>query len=243
MKRSVMNRESLKALPTATTVSKGAGPGSGETAPEPASKKAGEFEGWPLADLLRTSGQILQAGLRPNADQRSVTPPMIATQTPQARDEVDRPTSGDRAFHATLGRFTAGVSPASLGLAYADWAFHLAASPGKWHQLGEKAARKAVRLATYAGQASSDPTSSYCIEPLPQDHRFRAEAWRSWPFNVIHQAFLLNQQWWHSATTGIGGVSAHHEQVVSFVTRQLLDAISPANFIATNPEALETTIQ
>ncbi len=198
MKRSVMNRESLKALPTATTVSKGAGPGSGETAPEPASKKAAEFEGWPLADLLRTSGQILQAGLRPNADQRSVTPPMIAPQTPQARDEVDRPTSGDRAFHATLGRFTAGVSPASLGLAYADWAFHLAASPGKWHQLGEKAARKAVRLATYAGQASSDPTSSYCIEPLPQDHRFRAEAWRSWPFNVIHQAFLLNQQWWRA---------------------------------------------
>jgi len=36
---------------------------------------------------------------------------------------------------------------------------------------------------------------------------------------------------------------AHHEQVVSFVTRQLLDAVSPANFIATNPEALETTIR
>jgi polyhydroxyalkanoate synthase len=168
---------------------------------------------------------------------------MIVTQTPLARAEVDQPTSGDRLFHATLGRFTAGVSPASLGLAYADWAFHLAASPGKWQQLGEKAVRKAVRLATYAGQASSDPASPYCIEPLPQDHRFRNEAWRRWPFNVIHQAFLLNQQWWHSATTGIGGVSAHHEQVVSFVTRQLLDAVSPANFIATNPEALETTIR
>ena len=38
-------------------------------------------------------------------------------------------------------------------------------------------------------------------------------------------------------------MSAHHEQVVSFVTRQLLDAVSPANFIATNPEALETTIR
>jgi len=195
------------------------------------------------ADLMRTWGQLSQVGLPRAAGERSATAPMIVTQTPLARAEVDRPTSGDRLFHATLGRFTAGVSPASLGLAYADWAFHLAASPGKWQQLGEKAARKAVRLATYAGEASSDPASPYCIEPLPQDHRFRAEAWRRWPFNVIHQAFLLNQQWWHSATTGIGGVSAHHERVVSFVTRQLLDAVSPANFIATNPEALETTIR
>ncbi len=213
-------------------------------------KKSAEFAGWPLlwwtqatADLMRTWGQLSQVGLPRAADERSATAPKIVAQAPLARAEVDSPTGGDRLFHATLGRFTAGVSPASLGLAYADWALHLAASPGKWQQLAGKAARKAVRLATYAGQASSDPASPYCIEPLPQDHRFRNEAWRRWPFNVIHQAFLLNQQWWHSAATGIGGVSAHHEQVVSFVTRQLLDAASPANFIATNPEALETTIR
>ncbi|MGP0090310.1 MAG: PHA/PHB synthase family protein [Xanthobacteraceae bacterium] len=164
------------------------------------------------------------------------------TQAPVARAEVDPPTSGDRLFHATMGRFTAGVSPASLGLAYADWAFHLAVSPGKWQLLLEKAARKAVRLATYAAQAG-DPACPRCVEPLPHDTRFQTEAWQRWPFSVIHQAFLLNQQWWHNATTGIGGVSAHHEQVVSFVTRQLLDAFSPVNFIATNPEALGTTIR
>ncbi len=43
--------------------------------------------------------------------------------------------------------------------------------------------------------------------------------------------------------TGVGGVSPHHEQVVAFMTRQLLDTVSPTNFIASNPEVLATTLQ
>jgi polyhydroxyalkanoate synthase len=51
----------------------------------------------------------------------------------------------------------------------------------------------------------------------------------------------MQQQWWHNATTGIGGMSEHHQHVASFASRQLLDVISPANFIGTNPEVLEAT--
>ena len=209
-----------------------------------------DISGWPFfwwtqatTELLQAWGQFSPSGLQFRGGHGSVATTKPATQVPGAEARVDPRTSGDRLLHATMGRFTAGISPASLGLAYADWALHLAASPGKWQLLLEKAVRKAVRLATYAAYACGDPACPYCIEALPQDHRFRADAWRRWPFNVIHQAYLLNQQWWHNATTGIGGVSAHHEQVVSFVTRQLLDAVSPVNFIATNPEALETTIR
>ena len=245
-----MKTGTIKALPPAVTVRGAVVPISGQASREVQSNKSAEFAGWPLSwwtqattDVLRNWGRFSQLGLQPAAGQRSVTATTPATQVPVARAEVDPPTSGDRLFHAAMGRFTAGVSPASLGLAYADWAFHLATSPGRWQLLLEKAVRKAVRLATYAAHAYSDPDCPCCIEPLPQDRRFRTEAWQRWPFNVIHQAFLLNQQWWHNATTGIGGVSAHHEQVVSFVTRQLLDAVSPVNFTATNPEVLETTFR
>ncbi len=155
----------------------------------------------------------------------------------------DGPTSIDRLFHAGLARLTAGLSPAALWLAYADWALHLGSSPGKCAQLGEKAARKAVRLATYAARLAADPACPSCIEPLRQDDRFRDEAWLEPPFNLIHQAFLLNQQWWHGATTGIGGVSRHHEQLVAFMARQLLDTVSPVNFVATNPEVLAATLR
>ncbi|MGI9386583.1 MAG: PHA/PHB synthase family protein, partial [Methyloligellaceae bacterium] len=115
-------------------------------------------------------------------------------------------------------------------------------SPGKQFQLVEKAAKKSARLAHYAAQcASQRDTVPDCIEPLPQDRRFRDEAWRQWPFNVMYQAFLLNQQWWHNATTGIHGVTKQHENVMEFATRQVLDVFSPSNFLMTNPEVLQKT--
>src|SRR3569832_108000 len=162
---------------------------------------------------------------------------------PHSARDIEPPSGIDRLVHAGMGHLTAAISPASLALAYTDWAMHLAQSPGKWQRLTQKTMRKAVRLALYAARASADPHCEPCIEPLPQDRRFRHEAWQRWPFNLIQQGFLLQQQWWHNATTGIGGVSPHHEQVVSFVARQLLDTVSPTNFIATNPELLEATLR
>jgi len=157
-----------------------------------------------------------------------------------AGGDIEPPTAADRMLHAALGRMTSGVSPAALALAWLDWTLHLAQSPGKWARLTEKAWRKAGRFGEYAARAAAGQATP-CIEPLPQDRRFSGEAWQRWPFNVIQQGFLLNQQWWHNVTTGIGGVSPHHEQVVSFAARQLLDTMSPVNYIATNPDVLRAT--
>jgi polyhydroxyalkanoate synthase subunit PhaC len=148
----------------------------------------------------------------------------------------------DRFVHAALGRMTMSVSPAALMLAYLDWLVHLTIAPGKRSELAQKAMRKAVRFAVYAARASVQPDTPPTIEPLPQDRRFRGEDWQQPPFNLIAQSFLLSQQWWHNATTGVFGVSPHHEQVVSFVARQILDMFSPSNFPMTNPEVLKATI-
>ena len=156
--------------------------------------------------------------------------------------DIEPPTVTDRLLHAALGRMTSGISPAALALAWMDWSLHLAQSPGKWARLCDKALRKAGRFGDYAARAAAGPAAP-CIQPLPQDRRFDGAAWQQWPFNVIQQGFLLNQQWWHNVTTGIGGVAPHHEQVVSFVARQLLDMMSPVNFVATNPEVLQATAQ
>ena len=149
----------------------------------------------------------------------------------------------DRSTHAAVARFTAGLSPAALAAAYLDWATHLFFSPGKQLQLTDKARRKAVRFASYAGRSAfAREKADCCIEPLPQDKRFTGAAWQSFPYNLMYQAFLLNQQWWHNATTGIRGVSRQHEAIVEFASRQVLDMMSPSNFLATNPELLRHTM-
>jgi polyhydroxyalkanoate synthase len=133
----------------------------------------------------------------------------------------------DRLARAYAARATFGISPAALALAFGDWAMHLAASPGKLVELQRKAARKWLRYVT------GTP-----IEPLPQDRRFAAAGWQEWPFKAMQQGFLFWQQWWHNATTGVHGVSPHHEHVVNFTMRQILDLWSPSNFPWSNPEVL-----
>ncbi|HUJ37099.1 MAG TPA: alpha/beta fold hydrolase [Hyphomicrobium sp.] len=148
----------------------------------------------------------------------------------------------DRTINYAVSRLTLGLSPAAVAEAYFDWLVHLAAAPGKQSQLWHKAFRKWMRFGRYiASCAISGGKGECCIEPLPHDKRFAGEAWNSWPYNAMQQAFLLQQQWWHNATTGVRGVTEKHERQVEFVTRQLLDIFSPSNFIPTNPEVLQKT--
>lgn len=149
----------------------------------------------------------------------------------------------DRMREALAAQTTGGLSPASLALAFFDWSIHLASAPGKRLELVDKASRKTIRLLSHVAAAGAHSGTPPCIEPLPGDYRFRAEGWRKQPYSFWAQAFLLNQQWWHNVTHEVPGIMPHHEDVVSFAARQLLDIFSPSNNPFTNPEVVEKTIE
>ena len=149
----------------------------------------------------------------------------------------------DRMREALTAQWTAGLSPASLALAFFDWSIHLASAPGKRVELLDKAIRKSGRLMAHCATAAINPNTPACIEPLPGDHRFRAKEWHQRPYSFLAQAFLLNQQWWHNATHEVPGMTPHHEDVVSFAARQFLDLFSPSNFPFSNPEVIKRTAE
>ncbi len=148
----------------------------------------------------------------------------------------------DHAKEASIARMTAGLSPAALALAVADWRIHLAAAPGKQMELASLALLNARRVVDYMVHASLGLYATPLVEASPGDGRFCAEAWQTEPYRLWQQTFLLAEQWWSTATREVPGTTRHHEDVVSFGTRQLLDMFAPTNFLLTNPEVFQRAV-
>ena len=148
----------------------------------------------------------------------------------------------DHAKEALIARLTSGLSPAALRAALADWLIHLAAAPGKQLELASLCVSNASRLSGYLAQLAMGKQAPLLSVPSPADNRFRADAWQSEPYRLWYQSFLLAEQWWITATSNVPGATRHHEDVMAFVARQLLDMLAPANFPLTNPEVLQRAV-
>lgn len=76
------------------------------------------------------------------------------------------------------------------------------------------------------------------------DRRFAAHQWHDHPmFDMIRRAYLLVADQMMASIDAIEGLAPKQKEQVRFMTRQLVDAMSPSNFALTNPEALEKAIE
>ena len=82
------------------------------------------------------------------------------------------------------------------------------------------------------------------ISEDPRDRRFKDEAWReNEVFDFIRQSYLLSARFFQNVVTGTEGLDHKTAQKVDFYTRQFVDAMSPSNFLMTNPEVLRKTAE
>jgi polyhydroxyalkanoate synthase len=192
-----------------------------------AERRHWETRPWADRSLARTPAARPAAVVE---ERRAVTPTAAAAEF-------------DRLWRALVMRRTLGRSPVSLGTAFADWFGHLAFAPTVQRELAIEAWEAFGRFCQYGFTCAfgAAPPRECCVAPLPQDTRFADPAWQRWPFNLIHQGFLAQEQWWQKATTAVPGVSKHHALQMSFVVRQVLDQFAPSNFVATNPVVLRET--
>lgn len=81
-------------------------------------------------------------------------------------------------------------------------------------------------------------------EPERGDRRFKDDAWREHAvFDTIKQAYLITARWMRNTVNEVNGLSADEKLKVDFYTRQYVNAVSPSNFVMTNPEVLQETIR
>jgi polyhydroxyalkanoate synthase subunit PhaC len=78
--------------------------------------------------------------------------------------------------------------------------------------------------------------------PDPSDKRFSAPEWKENPYyDFLKQAYVMTSRWAGDLVDGAEGVDQHTRDKAQFYVRQLSAALSPTNFLATNPELLRTT--
>ncbi|MEL0016129.1 MAG: class I poly(R)-hydroxyalkanoic acid synthase [Rhodospirillales bacterium] len=80
--------------------------------------------------------------------------------------------------------------------------------------------------------------------PDAGDRRFKDAEWsNNIIFDYIKQSYLLTSRWLVDQTGHAEGLEPHLAKKVDFFTRQFVDAISPTNFVATNPTVLKETLE
>ncbi len=78
--------------------------------------------------------------------------------------------------------------------------------------------------------------------PRPADRRFASDAWRQGPFAWTASLYLINEEFTRRLANAVVGGSEKTRERIRFATDQWLAAISPANFLLTNPEAQQRIV-
>jgi polyhydroxyalkanoate synthase len=80
-------------------------------------------------------------------------------------------------------------------------------------------------------------------KPDPRDRRFADPEWSSNQFfDFLKQVYLLTTGWADRLVKEAQGLDPHTRQKAEFYVRQIANAVSPSNFVLTNPELLRETL-
>jgi polyhydroxyalkanoate synthase subunit PhaC len=78
----------------------------------------------------------------------------------------------------------------------------------------------------------------------PKDKRFKHPDWtKNAVFNFVKESYLVAAKSILSTVRDVKGMDEGAARKVDFYTRQFVDALSPSNFVATNPEVLAMTVE
>jgi polyhydroxyalkanoate synthase len=134
------------------------------------------------------------------------------------------------------------LDPLNIGSAFLEMTTKLLANPSQLVNAQMGLWRDYMTLWQNTTRRIMGETPEPVIESDPKDKRFADPAWRQNEiFDFIKQSYLLSARYINDVVTHVDGLPPKTAQKIDFYARQFVNALSPSNFVMTNPEVLRKT--
>jgi len=115
--------------------------------------------------------------------------------------------------------------------------------PQRTVELQNRLGRAYLDLWASAAKRLAGQESAPVATPAATDRRFNDPEWtQNQFFDFLKQAYLLTARWADELVSDAANLNPHTRQKAEFYVRQITNALSPTNFVLTNPELLRETL-
>jgi polyhydroxyalkanoate synthase len=115
--------------------------------------------------------------------------------------------------------------------------------PERANEVQQKLGRAYLDLWASMAKRLAGEAAEPVVKPDDKDKRFADPEWsQNQFFDFLKQAYLLTTEWADRLVKDANGLDPHTRQKAEFYVRQIGNAISPSNFVLTNPELLRETL-
>jgi polyhydroxyalkanoate synthase len=136
------------------------------------------------------------------------------------------------------------ADPLNIGAAFIEMTTRLMSNPARLMQAQMGLWQDYMALWQNTTRRIMGMESEPVIQADPRDRRFKDGAWQDNEiFDFIKQSYLLSARFVQDVVKDVDGMDPKVAQKVDFYSRQFVDALSPSNFVLTNPEVLRKTVE
>jgi polyhydroxyalkanoate synthase len=136
------------------------------------------------------------------------------------------------------------ADPLNIGAAFIEMTTRLMSNPARLMQAQMGLWQDYMALWQNTTRRMMGMDTEPVIKADPRDRRFKDGAWQDNEiFDFIKQSYLLSARFVQDVVKDVDGMDPKVAQKVDFYSRQFVDALSPSNFVLTNPEVLRKTVE
>ncbi|MBI1272514.1 MAG: class I poly(R)-hydroxyalkanoic acid synthase [Alphaproteobacteria bacterium] len=136
------------------------------------------------------------------------------------------------------------VDPSYYGTMWLEMMTNMFSQPKKMAEAQINFWQDYAKLVENTSRRMLGKTYEQVINTPAHDRRFHDPAWNeNTLFDYLKQSYLLASKWTQSTVHDVQGMDPKTKQKIDFYTKQFVDAISPSNYLMTNPEVLRRTAE